>query len=139
MLDRLTLKDMFDERLSLLTMETLELAQQGHIQPYELKQRLKTSDLPLRIKDQYFMKVGKTLLTPVGLFTVRVLDEHLRKRSFSMSPKEDPPDVFRFAYSLCSWVNTHVEAPSGYFDVTLKDCWEQWSDKRLMFNCEVMC
>jgi hypothetical protein len=135
MLDRLTLKDTMDERMELLTMEVLEKAQLGGTDLH--KADLKMSDLPAEIKKQFFLKASKTLLTPVGVQTVGVLNMLLHERLCGMSLKADPPDVFKFASTLRAWVWANVPEPEGYVDVTLKDYHERWTGIESILRFEV--
>jgi hypothetical protein len=104
MLDLMSLEERIDSRVALLMRHRIEMADPDALDNIESDLRdLLGGRIPREIWQQRHLQPGRTLMSPVGRFSVDTLNGFLKQRSKSIhGPKN--PDVFAFQKCLEEWL-----------------------------------
>jgi hypothetical protein len=113
MLEYMSMQDIIDSRVALLLRHRLESGLFEDADDVEKDLRdIQGGRIPREIWQQRLLKPGFTLMSPIGRYSVDVLDDLLFKRSKKIQGNPDRPrNVFPFQKLMESWLRENIQVP----------------------------
>jgi hypothetical protein len=155
MLQYMSMRDIIDSHVALLLRHRLESGLPEDADDVEKDLcDLQGGRIPREIWRQRLLKPGFTLMSPIGMYSIDVLDDVLSKRSKKIQGNPDRPrNIFPFWKLMEAWLRDHIQEDPGQqlrgnksddsdvhmMDVvsSRKDSCLQWLTSETLGSCKV--